>query len=309
MDKTDDKKNQSYILTGHACVLASVVIGSFVFIAIKVARRELGPVSLFLLRNNLAAGLVLLLWLFRRPQGICHSWPLLGALAFVAVARGPLYQILLNAGAEGVSVGMIAILIATIPLHVIWLSPLLLREPVRPHQIVAMILAFGGAIVPVVLSFELYFTAPRYPLMIAGSALLGAFVVVFVRKMTLQLSTLDITTLTLFLAAVFCLPLNTPSQVSQWSGLSPATWTAVIFLIVGMLATNLLMYEALRRLPAQIASPYQFASMVLTVIWGRLLMSEAFDWTIVASVVLVTTGLVMNANGDLLSRLRPRQRN
>jgi len=282
-------------LTGHVMMLAAVIVGSGVFIAIKVARAELGPVSLFLLRNDVAALCVLATWVVYRPRWRGWGWRLFGGLVLIALLRGPVYQILLNYGADGTSAGLMAMLVATIPLHAAWLSRLILGERLRWVQVFGVLVAFGGAILPIVTGERLYFSAPWPLLAIAGCALIGGLIVVGVRGMSIRLSSWDMVTVTILLAAVLCAPMHTPGVIAPWAALSGTVWAAVLFLAAAMFLHTLLMFAALRHLRAAVASSYQFVGMTLTSIWGFLLLDEPIGPALLAAVALITIGLVLNA--------------
>ena len=291
--RTEHSKKDSLI--GHLFISVAILVASFGYLAIKTARQELGPVSLFMLRNNLVALLVVLLWLFRRPGKIGWNWRVFGILIALAVLRAPVCQILTNIGAKGCSVGLMAVLLATAPLHVSWLGVLVLGERIGLHQIMAIVTAFAGAILPVVVSGYLYFDSLLYPIMLMLAALCAGFIVVLSRKGSLHMSSLDMTSITVVMAAIICLPLNTPTIVSPWRELTPMTWAMVAFMVLGMFLHSLLLFAAVRRLPVATVGTYMFSGMILTVLWGKLLMNEPISWVMMVSVGLVVAGLILNA--------------
>ena len=280
----------------HAAALACALVWSAAFALIKLARDELGAVSLGLLRYDLAAVAVAITWIWRRPRvtglgtrGWCFMF-------FLAAMTGPLYQILQNVGAAGTSSGLMAMLVATVPLHVPWLAAVILRERLTIVSATALGLGIAGVSIPIVAGGDLSFTTIAYPGLIALAALIGALSTVLARRIRHRLEPWDMMCLVCVLAAVAGLPLTTAHTLREWTELSWTGWAAAVYLAIpGTVICLALWYAALRRLDATTVTFHMFVMMIVAALWGWIIHDEPFDWPDRAAVLLVFAGLIVNS--------------
>jgi len=284
--------------SGHLMAFGAVFFWSGVFVLIRYMRHDegVGPVALYLLRFDLVALAVLLIWPFHPPRlGKLRVGQWAG-LVGVAMLAAPVYQVLQMWGATGAKAGLMGMMIATTPVHVTWLGVLLLGERLRVRQSVAIVLGFTGVALPIVWDGGLGFESLKYPLALLGCAIIAAANTLYLRSMRHTASAWDVVSVMFVVAVVASQPLMGWIDVGEWTGLSARGWAAAVYLAtVGQLLPMWLWAMALRRLPASTVAFYQFLMMTLAGTWGWLLRSEPMVWVDVVGIALVAGGLTLNA--------------
>ena len=288
---------------GHVLACTAAFIWSFNFIGIKMAREEIGPFALAMIRFDIGAAVALVILLIRRPNLRAIrpiSWLL---IVGVSVLAGPGFHILLNIGAEGTDTGLIAILIATQSLHVAWAGALFLGERVARRQVAALMIAFAGLAVPLVADDGMGYLSIGYPLMILVGAVLASTNIILPRVLVAHVNTIDLACLVVIAGAILSQPLLVFEGLDGLSNLSVTGWWVVGYLgTIGMVIVFLIWYAALRRLPAVTAGFYLFVMMVCSVIWGALLRDEPFSWTYAVAALAVLLGIYLNATSGAIHR-------
>jgi drug/metabolite transporter (DMT)-like permease len=288
---------------GHVLAFTAAFIWSFNFIGIKMAREEIGPFALAMIRFDIGAAVALVILLIRRPNLRAIrpvSWLL---IAGVSVLAGPGFHVLLNIGATGTDTGLIAILISTQSLHVAWAGALFLGERVTKKQMAALLIAFVGLAVPLLVGQGVGFESIGFPIMILTGAVLASTNIILPRVLVAHVNTVDLACLIVIVGAAMCQPLLVFEGLGQLHGLSTTGWLVVGYLgSIGIVGVFLIWYAALRRLPAVTTGFYLFVMMVCSVIWGALLRDEPFSWTYIVAALAVLVGIYLNATAGAIHR-------
>jgi len=288
---------------GHVLALAAALIWSFNFIAIKTLRTELGPHTLAVVRFDIALLVILALWAIRRPKLRAirpSSWAL---IVGVAVLAGPGFHLLLNIGVTGTDSGLVAILVATQSLHMIWAGPLFLRERVAGRQIIGLTVGFAGLAFTLGMSMNIGYQHIGYPLMILFGAILAGANIILPRLLTAHVRPLDLACLVLAIAALISQPMMLFGAVGELRAMSAAGWLLLAYLgSVGLVAVLVIWYEALRRLPAVTTAVYLFVMMAASVAWGGLFFDEQLNWTYAVAAGAVIFGVYLNATAGAVHR-------
>ncbi|NIY72915.1 DMT family transporter [Marivivens donghaensis] len=174
----------------------------------------------------------------------------------------------------------------TAPIWVIILSPLILKEKLRPIGVVSGILGFIGILVVTRPSPETL----EWPLIAAGLAAIGfAFSAIFTRKLTRDQSTVCILFWLSIMQAVFgliCAGYDLNIHVPDM-----ATVPYVVLVGCAGLFAHFCLTTALSLAPASIVMPIDFARLPLIAVVGMVLFGEAID-----VYVLIGAAIIFFAN-------------
>jgi len=290
-------------IVGHLLALSAALIWSFNFIAIKTVRTDLGPHTLAVLRFDVSLVIILVIMLIRRPNLRAirpTSWAL---IAGVAVLAGPGFHLLLNIGVTGTDSGLVAILVATQSLHMIWAGPLFLRERVRARQIVGLVIGFAGLAFTLAMTADLGYQHLGYPLLILVGAMLAGSNIILPRILTAHVHPIDLACLVLAIGAIISQPLLLAGGVAEMRDMSTTNWLLTLYLgSIGLIFVLAVWYEALRRLTAVTTGVYLFVMMAASVGWGALFFEEALNWTYAVAAVAVVVGIYLNATAGAIHR-------
>ncbi|MEX0775427.1 MAG: DMT family transporter [Phycisphaeraceae bacterium] len=296
------------LISGHGWALAAALIWSVNFPLIKIVRRELDATTLVGLRFEIAATMVLALWLaVRRPRlrglGV-RGWIL---VILMTALIGPLYQVLLASGAPGTSAGLIGLIIASQSLHTAWLAAILLHERFGWRQVAALAIGFLGLAAPILWSGNITYVAPLFPLLVFAASLVAPLNTVIPRMLHRHVESFDLATLVMVLAGVMCLPMFTPTALGQLGDLSVSGWSAMLWLgSIGHAGAFMMWYAALRKLSAVSTGFYLFVMMLGSTFWGWLILDETLSTTYALAALAVALGLWLNATAASGGR-RPHQ--
>ena len=183
----------------------------------------------------------------------------------------------------------------TAPIWVIILSPLILKEKLRPIGVVSGILGFIGILVVTRPSPETL----EWPLIAAGLAAIGfAFSAIFTRKLTRDQSTVCILFWLSIMQAVFgllCAGYDFDIHVPDM-----ATLPYVVLVGCAGLFAHFCLTTALSLAPASIVMPIDFARLPLIAVVGMVLFGEAIDVYVLigAAIIFFANWLNIRSSGN-----------
>ncbi len=183
----------------------------------------------------------------------------------------------------------------TAPIWVIILSPLILKEKLRPIGVVSGVLGFIGILVVTRPSPETL----EWPLIAAGLAAIGfAFSAIFTRKLTRDQSTVCILFWLSIMQAVFgllCAGYDFDIHVPDM-----ATLPYVVLVGCAGLFAHFCLTTALSLAPASIVMPIDFARLPLIAVVGMVLFGEAIDLYVLigAAIIFFANWLNIRSSGN-----------
>ncbi|WP_194095430.1 DMT family transporter [Marivivens aquimaris] len=183
----------------------------------------------------------------------------------------------------------------TAPIWVIILSPLILKEKLRPIGVVSGVLGFIGILVVTRPSPETL----EWPLIAAGLAAIGfAFSAIFTRKLTRDQSTVCILFWLSIMQAVFgliCAGYDFDIHVPDM-----ATVPYVVLVGCAGLFAHFCLTTALSLAPASIVMPIDFARLPLIAVVGMVLFGEAIDLYVLigAAIIFFANWLNIRSSGN-----------
>lgn len=183
----------------------------------------------------------------------------------------------------------------TAPIWVIILSPMILKEKLRPIGVVSGVLGFIGILVVTRPSPETL----EWPLIAAGLAAIGfAFSAIFTRKLTRDQSTVCILFWLSIMQAVFgllCAGYDFDIHVPDM-----ATLPYVVLVGCAGLFAHFCLTTALSLAPASIVMPIDFARLPLIAVVGMVLFGEAIDVYVLigAAIIFFANWLNIRSSGN-----------
>jgi drug/metabolite transporter (DMT)-like permease len=284
-------------------LMLMVFAWSLNFVISKFALREM-PASFIVGIRNLAAGLVILpfyIWERRTVGPATWTWkeaPILFALGFLGVALNQMFFIL---GISRTTVAHAAVVIGLAPVSTMIVAILFKQETLNAKRLIGMTLAICG--VGVLQLAHMAEPAKNG----AGPSLLGdlfiylsgvayAMFTVLGKRFTKQHSGITMNTFAYAGSGVALLPLTW--YVSQAVDITSFTWRAWLSIaymaIFSSVMGYLILYWALRWMPASRVSTFTYAQPVMATTLGILLLHETPGASLYMGGALVLTGVLVS---------------
>jgi drug/metabolite transporter (DMT)-like permease len=301
--------------TLHASMMALVVFWGLAFVAIKQALFQISWVTLTFLRFAVADALFLA-YLVRNGQ-IRHpparrDLPMMFVLAFLGFTG---YHLFLNLGETDPSVtaGTAALIISSSPAFIALFAIPLLRERLRAVQILGIALAFVGLGVMILLArpeSAYQFRASEGALAVVPPAIFSALYAVLGKSYLRRYPPFTFVAWTLMIGTLLTLPLLLATWgpfVRDVSSMGAEGWIPVLYL--GIFPTFVgygIWFRALARLPAASAGAYIYASTLVAVLGGIVILGETLALATVIGGGMVIAGVVLAQNLGKREMPRPR---
>ena len=295
------KKKTGNRLVIYTLFAVTAVLWGMSFLWTKVALEALGVVELLAVRWTLAAALFAVLIACKAIKvdfkGKSKKFLLIGAFV-----QPCLYALLETWGVDFTTSSVSSIFIAVIPLVVVLLNAVFFKAKVSGKTTFAIILAFSGVVVSVVLApdFAVGGRMVGYLCLIAA-VLAGGVYSIFANKVGQEYSPIEFTFTMAVMASVW---FNAMSLI-QGNGFDAYAVTfsdggiafAVIMLGVGCSFGAYLMYNyTLSRLPAELASCIQANSTTaIGVIAGIALGGDTWGWYTILGLGMTIAGVVISS--------------
>ena len=239
------------LLFTYIALALAVLFWGLSFVATKIALQSFPPFCLIFLRF-LTAG-IFFTFLLLRTGFPAITWKNLKPLLFLAVFQPGLYFTFETVGLQHTSATKASLIIATIPIVVLLLSMLFLKERVRTLNVIGIIvsifgmalLIFGGS------SHEMGGTLLGDAL-ILGAVLSASMYMILTRRLGEFFSSIQITGMQIIIGAILFFPafLYTLPRV-QWQSVTGDAIIAVIALTIFATIGAFLCYNyALTKIPA-----------------------------------------------------------
>ena len=274
-----------------------VIVWALAFPFIKIGLEELSFVNLTIMRFFVVCTVLTVILLFQRERfSKLQKKDVLPIflLGFLGVMG---YHFGLNYGEQFISPGAASLIIATIPVFVVILAFVFLRERMSLKTLLGIIIALCGVVLISILgrqnaSIDISYVLGALAVLIA--ALLGAFYTVAGKKLLDRYTALSLTVYAMLLGSVGMIPFISSSLFEQVVNMSSDGWFAVIFL--GLFSTvvgYVLWYMALEIKTASEVSVYLYAVPVLSTIVSYRWFGDEITLFFILGGVLVIIGLVI----------------
>lgn len=246
------QQTKNSLLTYLALAMA-VIFWGLSFVVTKIALQSFSPFCLIFFRFFTAAiFFIILLWRTGFPSLTRKT---LRSLLLLALMQPGLYFLFETFGLQYTSATKTSLIIATIPIVVLMLSALFLKERLRPINMLGIacslagvaMLVFGGRVLQTALHGMML-----GDMLIFGAVLAASVYMIMTRKLGESLSSLQITGMQIIFGALLFLPLflwDLPQL--NWQTVSRESLIALIVLTIFATIGAFLCYNfALTRIPA-----------------------------------------------------------
>jgi drug/metabolite transporter (DMT)-like permease len=290
---------------GVLLALGAVWGASFMFI--KVGGKEIEPFALVEFRLAIAAVILLGVAVARKGTlaQMRQLWRPLTMMGFINCA---LPYVLITWSEVYISSGLAAIYNATTPL---WGAAILLSIPSAPERptpikIVGLLLGLAGVVLVVGSTLGTPVEDGVMNWVGQGAALIAALSYaisgIYGRRVLGQVPVQVSATGQLVTGALMLLPIAAfqfPTQVPSWE----ATGSVIALAVAGTALASLMYYWLLRQIGATNTLLVTYLIPIFALVWGALLLSEAFTILTLVGLALVLSGIgVTSGRGEVLLR-------
>ena len=272
-----------------------IVFWALAFPFIKIGLEELSPVNLTIMRL-LVVCIVFLILLIVKPNKFSKIQKkdiipifLVGFLGII------IYHFGLNYGEQYISASAASVIIATIPIFVVILAAIFLKEKITLKIVLGVLLSLVGVVVISTVGRSDTLLEVKYisgALAVILAAALGAGYTVAGKKMLQRYSALSLTVYVCLLGSLGLIPFISSSLFEEVAAMSLTGWSVVIFLgVFPTVIGYVLWYVALEIKSASEISVYLYFVPVLSTIISYILFRDEITWLFVFGGALVILGL------------------
>ncbi|MGH7724729.1 MAG: DMT family transporter [Candidatus Eiseniibacteriota bacterium] len=299
-------------LVPYLLALTAIVLWGISFVATKAALAELAPIPLVVARFALGLALLLVIAVVRRPRPLptIRDLPELAVLGFFGIFVHQMLQANALRFTSAVNSGW---LVGLTPLWSALLAVTFLRERLTRWQVTGLLLGFVGALLVITRGrFETGWTAlpsTRGDLLMLASSFNWSLCTILGRRALARHGALVTTIGSMLAGFVLLVPFFVADYgFSAFRGLSPGTWTAVLFLGFGCSGVAYLFwFDALERLDASRVSAFLYIEPLVTLVAAAALLGEPIRAITVAGglILLFGVGLVQRATAKAREKTGP----
>jgi len=207
------------------------------------------------------------------------------------------YHLGLNYGEQYVSPGAASLIIATIPIFVVILSIIYLKEKITYKKMLGIIISLSGVTIISLwgtadAKIEINYIFGAIGVLIA--ALMGALYTIAGKKMLKRYSPLSLTVYAMLLGSLGLIPFINGTLINEVKNLTLTGWSALIFL--GLFSTIIaytLWYVLLEKNDASDISVYLYAIPVISTVISYFLVDERITLFFIVGGIFVITGLLI----------------
>lgn len=282
--------------TTYLALLVTILVWGLSFIATKIALISFTPVVYMFLRFGLASVLFFFILLHQGfPKLSLNEHKKLFLLAFFEPG---LYYFFETTGLVYTTASKASIIISTVPVAVIILAAVVLKEKITRENLLGIILSITGI-------FILVLGDPQFSwslqgsflgdILVSGAVISAAFYMVITRQLGQTLNSLVITSYQMFYGTFIFAPIFLFKYSSiNWNQIYLSSIVAIIFLalfptVIGYWAYN----HALTQISASRASIFLNGVPVVTTVGAWIILGERLTWIQGLGGIIVILGLMI----------------
>lgn len=282
-------------------MLIAIIVWAFAFPFIKIGLEELSFINLTIMRFFIVC-LIFLLILVIQPKKFSKLnkkdvIPIF-LLGFFGVIT---YHLCLNYGELYVSPSVASLIIATIPIEILILSFIFLKEKITIKKLFGIIIALIGVLIISIWGTKGATLEVKYitaAIAILFSALVSTIYTIGGKKLLKRYNGLSLTTYAILLGSIALIPLSINNLlIEQVSKLSIKGWFAISFLaFFSTVIGYVIWYIALEKRTASEISVYLYLIPVLSTIISFFLFNDQITSMFIFGGFLVISGLILVNN-------------
>lgn len=264
-------------------------------IVAKATLHDIDPITLTLLRSILAACIMALFVLLKKPLLKIERVDYL-RIFWLSLLAVPINQFVFLYGISQTTASNAALLYATTPVVVLILSRIILKEPATWRKIVGVIVALVGVVVVIFEDgFQLNSAHTQGNLLLVVAVLAWSLTTIYGKPMIRKYGAFYVTSLVLVAGMVLYLPLGILyGNLTLLSALSAPDWWGVLYLGIG---TSILgyffWYYPLGKIDASKVAIFSNAQPFFTTILAVILLGQDISTTFALGGLVTITGVVL----------------
>lgn len=282
-------------------MLLAVLFWAVNFSFIKIALRELTPLSFNGIRLFFAS-LILVLILLLSREGFSLSRTDFWKLFLLGIIGNTVFQMLFIHGLNWTTASNTSIVMAMTPVFVALLSSLLKQEKIHGVAWMGIVISFVGFYLVITRepgSFVFSWQAIRGDLMIFLGNICWAIYTVFSKPLLERMSPLKLTAVTMAIGALFYLPFCLPDIFSlRNSSISLKAWSSLSYsCFFALVLSYVIWYASVKRVGNTKTAIYGNLSPVFTVIFAYIFISERITLFQAAGAFVIFVGVYFTRAG------------
>lgn len=291
-------KKYMFLLIG-----APVVFWAFAFPFIKIGLEELSSVNLTIMRLLVVCIIfIFLLLIMPNKFSKLHKKDIIPIflLGFLGII---VYHLGLNYGEQYISASAASLIIATIPIFVVILAVIFLREKITLTIVSGIVLSSIGIMIISISnwpepSLEISYLLGSFAVLLA--ALMGALYIVAGKKLLSRYPPISLTTYAFLLGSLGLIPFASQSLFEEVATMSNTGWIAVLFLaLCPTVISYLLWYMALEIKNASELSVYLYFIPVISTMISSIILHEQITLLFIIGGTLVILALYIVNKKDI----------
>ena len=271
------------------------------FSFIKIALKELSPLSFNGIRLFFASLILILALLFSR-EGFSVKPADFWRLFLLGLIGNTIFQMLFIHGLNWTTASKTSIVMALTPVFVALLSSLLGQEKIHLVAWIGIIISFVGFYLVITKGdsrFQLTWQFIRGDLMIFLGNICWAIYTVFSKPLLSRMSPLKLTAITMAIGALFYLPFSVPDMISlRFADVSLKAWGYLAYsCLFALVISYLIWYISVKRVGNTKTAIYSNLTPVFTVILAYLFISETITPFQAAGALIIFVGVYFTRAG------------
>jgi drug/metabolite transporter (DMT)-like permease len=285
--------------SAELALVATVVIWSLNFSAVKVGVTAISPLAFSVLRFGLGASVTVAVVVWREgwPRFERRDLPLLVAAAIAGIT---INQVAFVTALHATTATNVALLIGTIPMWTALLAVLARQERVARNLWLGLAAGLVGVTLIVIGGQEavggLNVTGEVGAL---ATALSWAAYSVLIRPLMRRYSALQLSAFMMVVGTLMIVPFSLPGIVTQdWSAVPADAWVALVYAaIMSVTVTNILYFTAIHRIGASRAALFTYLEPFLGVLFAVILLHDSVTIVQLAGGAVVLGSVVIGRHG------------
>jgi drug/metabolite transporter (DMT)-like permease len=278
-------------------MIVAIVVWAFAFPFIKIGLEELSFINLTIMRFFVVCLIFLIIFILKTDKFSKLQKKDIIPIAILGFFGVIVYHFGLNFGEQFISPGIASLIIATIPIQIVILARIILKEKISYSKYLGIILALIGVLVISIWgkaesSLEIEYALGAVAILIA--AILAAFYTIAGKKLLERYNGLSLTVYAILFGSIGLIPFLNNSLITQVNNMSLRAWFAVIFLgIFSTVIGYVIWYVALRIKSASEISIYLYAIPVISTVISFFWFNDEITIMFVFGGFLVLFGLFL----------------
>jgi drug/metabolite transporter (DMT)-like permease len=278
-------------------MIVAVIVWAFAFPFIKIGLEELSYINLTIMRFFVVCCAFILILLLQKKRFTKLQKKDIIPIFFIGFLGVMVYHLGLNYGEQFISPSAASLIIASIPVLIVTLAVIFLKEKITILKLLGIILSLCGVIIISVwgkISSTLDMDYVFGTLAVVIAAIMSAIYTILGKKYLERYSGLSLTVYAILLGSLGIVPLINYSLFDQVSKMSLNGWFAVLFLgIFSTVIGYVIWYVVLKIKTASEISVYLYAIPVLSTIFSYFTFKDEITSMFILGGVLAIIGLII----------------